>query len=63
MVEELRAAYKPYIELAHMAMGERVELEEVRSHLPDTMEEICAVGDGPRKHVLALFRKHAGLVE
>lgn len=63
LVEEVRAVYKPYVELAHMAMADRLELEEVRSHLPKRLEDISAIGDGPRKYIVALFRKHAGLSE
>jgi hypothetical protein len=63
LIAEVRAAYKPYIDLAQMGMADHAEVETVRALLPDRMEEIFAVGDGPRKHVAALFRKYAGLIE
>lgn len=63
LVAEVRAAYKPYVDLAQMAMANSIQPETARAHLPDRMEEIFAVGDGPRRQVVALFRKHAGLTE
>ena len=63
LVEVVRAAYKPYVELSQVAMLEHAELGAIRAHLPDRMEDIFDVGDGPRKHVLGLFRQHAGLSE
>jgi hypothetical protein len=63
VVQSVRAAYEPYFDLARMVMVEHAELAKFRSHLPDGMEEIFAVGDGPRKQTVALFRKYAGLSE
>ncbi|MDD3524582.1 MAG: hypothetical protein PHQ41_07810 [Candidatus Cloacimonetes bacterium] len=62
VIEEVRAAYKPYFDLAMNCMrGEDSEMEELKQLLPETLEEITAIADMPREHLVQAFRKVAGI--
>lgn len=61
LVDQVRAVYQPYFEVAQTALGSEADIEQFRSKLPNKMEEIFSIGDSPRKKIVEQFRKYAGL--
>ncbi|MCX5864558.1 MAG: hypothetical protein NTW42_05750 [Deltaproteobacteria bacterium] len=61
LVDEVRSAYKPYVDMAQELLGVDCDIQQFQSSLPNKLEDICEVGDAPRKHVVSQFRRYAGL--
>ena len=61
LVDDVRAIYSPYYEIAEEAIEEDFDYEGFGDGLPHLMEEVIEVGDSPRKRIVKKFRESAGI--
>lgn len=62
IVSEIRGIYKPFFDTSMECLREQEgAFDDFRNELPETMEEISAAADEPRKKVVRIFREVAGI--
>ena len=61
LVDEVREIYKPYFEAATDAMEDDFDFKGFGEGLPELLGEVIDVADSPRKRVIEIFRKSAGI--
>lgn len=61
VVSEIRTTYEPFFNLALSYIDTGTVTPEIQKQLPNSMEEIFALGDKPRTKMVEIFRNLAGV--
>jgi len=61
-IDEIRMIYRPYFKIGMECLkGDEEAAHMLRAHLPDSVGEITALADEPRRKLIQSFRRAAGI--